>query len=45
MASDFSLGPSLEPEEVVSKLMKGILTEQKMIFVPSSIHFLMMLER
>ncbi|XP_020042446.1 estradiol 17-beta-dehydrogenase 11 [Castor canadensis] len=40
-----SLGPSLEPEEVVSKLMKGILTEQKMIFVPSSIHFLMMLER
>lgn len=43
--SDFSLGPTLEPEEVVNKLMKGILTEQKMIFVPSSISFLTVLER
>ncbi|XP_069869015.1 estradiol 17-beta-dehydrogenase 11 [Dipodomys merriami] len=40
-----SLGPTLEPEEVVSKLMNGILTEQKMIFVPSSILILTALER
>lgn len=40
-----SLGPTLEPEEVVNKLMNGILTEQKMIFVPSSISFLTMVER
>ncbi|XP_016068602.1 PREDICTED: estradiol 17-beta-dehydrogenase 11 [Miniopterus natalensis] len=39
------LGPTLEPEEVVSKLMKGILTEQKMIFVPSSISFFTVVER
>lgn len=40
-----SLGPTLEPEEVVDKLMNGILTEQKMIFVPSTIRFLVVLER
>ncbi|XP_002745665.2 estradiol 17-beta-dehydrogenase 11 [Callithrix jacchus] len=40
-----SLGPTLEPEEVVNRLMNGILTEQKMIFVPSSIAFLTILER
>lgn len=40
-----NLGPTLEPEEVVDKLMNGILTEQKMIFVPSSISFLTVLER
>ncbi|XP_001496030.1 estradiol 17-beta-dehydrogenase 11 [Equus przewalskii] len=40
-----SLGPTLEPEEVVVKLINGILTEQKMIFVPSSIRFLTLLER
>uniref|UniRef100_A0A5F9CU85 Estradiol 17-beta-dehydrogenase 11 n=1 Tax=Oryctolagus cuniculus TaxID=9986 RepID=A0A5F9CU85_RABIT len=40
-----SLGPTLEPEQVVNKLMNGILTEEKMIFVPSSIRFLMILER
>lgn len=40
-----SLGPILEPEEVVSKLMHGILTEQKMIFVPSSLSVLTRLER
>ncbi|KAM9678227.1 LOW QUALITY PROTEIN: estradiol 17-beta-dehydrogenase 11 [Trichechus inunguis] len=39
-----SLGPILEPEEVVSKLMNGILTEQKMIFVPSAVSFLIILE-
>ena len=44
-ASDSSLGPTLEPEEVVNKLMKGILTDQKMIFIPSSLSFLTMLER
>lgn len=44
-ASDFSLGPTLEPEEVVVKLINGILTEQKMIFVPSSLRFLTLLER
>ncbi|XP_072478569.1 estradiol 17-beta-dehydrogenase 11 [Notamacropus eugenii] len=37
--------PTLEPEEVVNKLMKGILTEQKMIFVPSSLSFVLLLER
>uniref|UniRef100_A0A5F8GF72 Estradiol 17-beta-dehydrogenase 11 n=1 Tax=Monodelphis domestica TaxID=13616 RepID=A0A5F8GF72_MONDO len=37
--------PTLEPEEVVSKLMKGILTEQKMIFVPSSLSVVIVLER
>ncbi|XP_027709189.1 estradiol 17-beta-dehydrogenase 11 [Vombatus ursinus] len=37
--------PTLEPEEVVDKLMKGILTEQKMIFVPSSLSFVSVLER
>ncbi|XP_044537464.1 estradiol 17-beta-dehydrogenase 11-like [Gracilinanus agilis] len=37
--------PTLEPEEVVSKLMKGILTEQKMIFVPSSLSVMTVLER
>uniref|UniRef100_A0A2K5ZLE4 Estradiol 17-beta-dehydrogenase 11 n=1 Tax=Mandrillus leucophaeus TaxID=9568 RepID=A0A2K5ZLE4_MANLE len=40
-----SLGPALEPEEVVNRLMNGILTEQKMIFIPSSIAFLTILER
>ncbi|XP_060237043.1 estradiol 17-beta-dehydrogenase 11 [Meriones unguiculatus] len=40
-----NLGPTLEPEEVVEHLMNGILTEQKMIFVPSSIAFLTVLER
>lgn len=40
-----NLGPTLEPEEVVQHLMRGILTEQKMIFVPSSIAFLTVLER
>lgn len=44
-ASDFSLGPILEPEEVVDKLMNGILTEQKMIFIPSSIRLLVLVER
>ncbi|KAM8968929.1 estradiol 17-beta-dehydrogenase 11 [Sarcophilus harrisii] len=37
--------PTLEPEEVVNKLMKGILTEQKMIFVPSSLSVITLLER
>ncbi|XP_004681479.1 PREDICTED: estradiol 17-beta-dehydrogenase 11 [Condylura cristata] len=40
-----NLGPTLEPEEVVNKLMNGILTEQKMIFVPASINFLTVVER
>ncbi|XP_062964551.1 estradiol 17-beta-dehydrogenase 11 [Cynocephalus volans] len=40
-----SLGPTLEPEQVVSRLMTGILTEQKMIFVPSSVAVLTVLER
>uniref|UniRef100_A0A8D1LLJ1 Estradiol 17-beta-dehydrogenase 11 n=2 Tax=Sus scrofa TaxID=9823 RepID=A0A8D1LLJ1_PIG len=40
-----SLGPLLEPEEVVNRLINGILTEQKMIFIPSSINFLTVLER
>ncbi|XP_040822634.1 estradiol 17-beta-dehydrogenase 11 isoform X2 [Ochotona curzoniae] len=40
-----SLGPTLEPEEVVNKLMNGILTEEKMIFVPSSIRLLTLVER
>ncbi|XP_014994228.2 estradiol 17-beta-dehydrogenase 11 isoform X2 [Macaca fascicularis] len=41
----YCLGPALEPEEVVNRLMNGILTEQKMIFIPSSIAFLTILER
>lgn len=40
-----ALGPTLEPEEVVDKLMNGILTEQKMIFIPSSISFLIVVEK
>ncbi|KAK2491981.1 hypothetical protein MC885_015135 [Smutsia gigantea] len=44
-ASDFSLGPTLEPEDVVNRLMNGILTEQKMIFVPLVISFFTVLER
>lgn len=40
-----SLGATLEPEEVVSKLMKGILTDQKMIFVPRLISLLTVVER
>lgn len=40
-----ALGPTLEPEEVVDKLMKGILTDQKMIFVPSSISLLTLVEK
>lgn len=40
-----NLGPTLEPEEVVEHLMHGILTEKKMIFVPSSIALLTVLER
>lgn len=40
-----NLGPTLEPEEVVGKLMSGILTEKKMIFVPSMISLLTVLER
>ncbi|XP_066240639.1 estradiol 17-beta-dehydrogenase 11-like [Saccopteryx leptura] len=39
------LGPTLEPEEVVRELMKGILTDRKMIFVPSSTKLLTALER
>ncbi|XP_022370866.1 estradiol 17-beta-dehydrogenase 11 isoform X2 [Enhydra lutris kenyoni] len=39
------LGPTLEPEEVVDRLMNGILTEQKMIFIPSSISFLTVVEK
>ncbi|XP_047573891.1 estradiol 17-beta-dehydrogenase 11 [Lutra lutra] len=39
------LGPTLEPEEVVDRLMNGILTEQKMIFIPSSIRFLTVVEK
>ncbi|XP_057586092.1 estradiol 17-beta-dehydrogenase 11 isoform X2 [Hippopotamus amphibius kiboko] len=41
----YCLGPTLEPEEVVNKLIDGILTEQKMIFIPSSISFLTVAER
>ncbi|XP_050646452.1 estradiol 17-beta-dehydrogenase 11 isoform X2 [Macaca thibetana thibetana] len=41
----YCLGPALEPEEVVNRLMNGILTEQKMIFIPSSVAFLTILER
>lgn len=40
-----ALGPTLEPEEVVDRLMNGILTEQKMIFIPSSISFLIVAEK
>ncbi|XP_054447740.1 estradiol 17-beta-dehydrogenase 11 [Pteronotus mesoamericanus] len=40
-----ALGRTLEPEEVVNKLMKGILTDQKMIFIPSAISFLTVAER
>lgn len=40
-----NLGPTLEPEEVVEHLMHGILTNQKMIFVPGSIAVLTVLER
>ncbi|XP_055967501.1 estradiol 17-beta-dehydrogenase 11 [Sorex fumeus] len=40
-----SLGPTLEPEQVVRKLMHGILTEQKMIFVPSSLSVLTAIEK
>lgn len=40
-----SLGPTLEPEEVVEHLMYGILTEKKMIFVPGAIALLTVLER
>ncbi|XP_032717854.1 estradiol 17-beta-dehydrogenase 11 [Lontra canadensis] len=40
-----ALGPTLEPEEVVDRLMNGILTEQKMIFIPSSISFLAVVEK
>ncbi|XP_006867833.1 PREDICTED: estradiol 17-beta-dehydrogenase 11 [Chrysochloris asiatica] len=40
-----SLGPTLEPKEVVEKLMHGILTEQKMIFVPFSVCILTIVER
>nr|XP_026235413.1 estradiol 17-beta-dehydrogenase 11 [Urocitellus parryii] len=44
-ASDFRLGPILEPEEVVDKLMNGILTEKRMVLVPSSLNFLLILEK
>lgn len=40
-----NLGPTLEPEEVVEHLMHGILTNQKMIFIPGSIAVLTVLER
>nr|XP_004661659.1 estradiol 17-beta-dehydrogenase 11 [Jaculus jaculus] len=36
---------TLEPEYVVEKLMEGILTEQKMIFIPASLSPLLKLER
>lgn len=39
-----SLRPYLEPEEVVDKLMNGILTEQKMIFVPSPLSKLLVVK-
>lgn len=40
-----SLGPTLEPEEVVNELMHGILTEKRMVLVPSSLNFLFALDR
>ncbi|XP_037686151.1 estradiol 17-beta-dehydrogenase 11 [Choloepus didactylus] len=40
-----NLGRTLEPEEVVNKLMVGILTGQKMLFVPSSLSFFTLMER
>ncbi|XP_037385926.1 estradiol 17-beta-dehydrogenase 11 isoform X1 [Talpa occidentalis] len=40
-----NLGPTLEPEEVVNKLVNGILTEQKIIFVPSFLSFFLLVER
>ncbi|XP_010605031.1 estradiol 17-beta-dehydrogenase 11 isoform X2 [Fukomys damarensis] len=40
-----NLGPTLEPQEVVSKLMNGILTDQKMIFIPSTIKLLTVIEK
>ncbi|XP_004463992.1 estradiol 17-beta-dehydrogenase 11 [Dasypus novemcinctus] len=40
-----NLGPTLEPEHVVEELMNGILTERKMIFVPSIIHLLILMEK
>ncbi|XP_055290331.1 estradiol 17-beta-dehydrogenase 11-like [Moschus berezovskii] len=40
-----ALARILEPEEVVNKLIDGILTEQNMIFVPSSLSFLSLMEK
>ncbi|XP_075400159.1 estradiol 17-beta-dehydrogenase 11 [Tenrec ecaudatus] len=40
-----NLGPTLEPEEVVDKLMNGILTEKKMIYIPFSVCLLTIVER
>ncbi|XP_077654145.1 estradiol 17-beta-dehydrogenase 11-like [Urocitellus parryii] len=40
-----NLEPTLEPEKVVEKLMNGILTEKRMVLVPSSLNFLLILEK
>ncbi|XP_069486616.1 estradiol 17-beta-dehydrogenase 11-like [Ambystoma mexicanum] len=38
------LMPNLKPEKVVSKLIDGILTNKKMIFVPSTLQFALLLQ-
>lgn len=39
------LGRILEVDEVVKELMEGILTNKKMVFVPSNQSFALLLER
>lgn len=41
----FRLGRILEVDEVVKELMEGILTNKKMVFVPSNQRFALLLER
>jgi len=45
LSFDFRLGKILEVDEVVKALMEGILTNQKMVFVPSNQRFALLLER
>uniref|UniRef100_A0A8D2D1P3 Estradiol 17-beta-dehydrogenase 11 n=1 Tax=Sciurus vulgaris TaxID=55149 RepID=A0A8D2D1P3_SCIVU len=40
-----NLGPTLEPEEVVNELMNGILTEKRMVLVPSLLKILYVFDR
>lgn len=45
LSFNFRLTPILEPDMVAKKLLEGILINQKMIFVPSSLNIFLFMEK